>query len=105
MLQNKDGKIENDNRMKPEKNTKKNNLNINCHSFIPNNLKKRKNSNDNFDDNVKIRLNEYINYFSTQTFSQEYKCNEDDKTNNPRNILLNINAKEYIPKIKRENED
>ena len=105
MLQNKDGKIENDNRMKPEKNTKKNNLNINCHSFIPNNLKKRKNSNDNFDDNVKIRLNEYINYFSTQTFSQEYKCNEDDKTNNPRNILLNINAKEYIPIKKRTNED
>ena len=105
MLQNKDGKIENDNRMKPEENSKKNNLNINCHSFIPNNLKKCKNSNDNFDDNVKIRLNEYINYFSTQTFSQEYKCNEDDKTNNPRNILLNINAKEYIPIKKRTNED
>ena len=105
MLQNKDGNIENENRMKPEEISRKNNLNINCRSFFPNTLKKCNNSNDNYDDNVKIRLNEYINYFSTQTFSQECKFNEDDKTNNPRNILLNINAKEYIPIKKRTNED
>jgi hypothetical protein len=105
MLHNRDGKIDNKNRMQTEEISRKNNLNINCPSFIPKNLKKSNNSNDNSDDKYKIGLNEFINYFSIPSCSQVYKFNEKDQINNPRNILLNINAKEYTPIKKRPNED
>jgi len=101
MLLNNDEKIENKNRMQPKEIVKKNNLRIDCPSFFPNNLKKYNISNDNSGNNVTIGLDEYINYFSCM----EYKCNEEDKGNDLKNISLNTNAKEYIPRNKRANED
>ena len=106
MIHNQDEKIDNKNSIQPKEISRKNNLSIDCPSFIPNNLKKYNNSNDNSNDNVNIRLNECILYFShTETFSQESKYNEEDKNKDSTNIVLNINAKEYIPKNNRENED
>ena len=104
MLQNKDEKIDNKNRKQYQEISRKNNLSIDFPSFIPNNLKKCNNSNDNSNNNVNIRLNEYLIYFSHPQ-TQECKYNGKDKNKDSRNIVLNINAKEYIPKNKRENED
>lgn len=101
MLLNNDEKIENKNRMQPKEIVKKNNLRIDCPSFFPNNLKKYNISNDNSGNNVTIGLDEYINYFSCM----EYKYNEEDKSNDLKNIALNKNAKEYIPRNMRANED
>lgn len=104
-MQNNDEKKVNKNRMQPKEISRKNNLNINCPSFFPVNLKKYYNSNDTSDDKVKqvsIGLNEYIKYFN---FSEEYQHNEEDINNNLRNIPLNKNAKEYIPMNKRVSED
>lgn len=101
MLLNNDAKIENKNRVQPKEIVKKNNLKIDCPSFFPNNLKKYNIPNDNSDNNVTIGLNECINYFSCI----EYNCNKEDKSNDLKNIALNTNAKEYIPRNKRANED
>ena len=105
MLQNNVRKIENKNRMQTKEISRKNNLKTDCPSFIPNYLKKCNNSNDYADDNFKqvsIRLNETINYY---TFSQESKYNDDYRNNDLRNIELNVDAKEYIPKNIRAKEN
>ena len=105
MIHNQDEKIDNKNSIQPKEISRKNNLSIDCPSFLPNNLKKS-NNNNNPDDNVNIRLNECIIYFSqTEIISQESKYNEENKNKDSTSVILNINAKEYIPKIKRENED
>lgn len=104
MLQNNVRKIENKNRMQTKEILRKNNLKIDCPSFIPNYLKKCNNSNDYADDNFKqvsIGLNETINYY---TFSQEFKYNDDCRNEDLRNFELNTDAKEYIPKNNKAKE-